>query len=93
MRTMANCPTESGVILKYASKGKMAMKHKNNNVLKALAKITDGRVKFGLCVDSVAIYDYNMRHLGNNAIADCPVKTADYAYKLAGIVLYWARYD
>ena len=61
------------------------MKHKNNNVLKALAKITDGRVKFGFCVDLFAIYDCNMQYLGNNAIADCPVKTADYAYKLAGI--------
>ena len=61
------------------------MKHKNNNVLKALAKITDSRVKFGFCVDLFAIYDCNMQYLGDNAIADCPVKTADYAYKLAGI--------
>ena len=61
------------------------MKHKNYNVLKALAKITDGRVKFGFCVDLFAIYDCNMQYLGDNAIADCPVKTADHAYKLAGI--------
>ena len=61
------------------------MKHKNDNVLKALAKITDGRIKFGLCVDLFAIYDCNMQYLGDNAIADCPIKTADYAYKLAGI--------
>ena len=53
--------------------------------LSTLAKITDGRIKFGLCVDTVAIYDCNMQYLGDNAIADCQVKTADYAYKLAGI--------
>ena len=53
--------------------------------LNQLAKITDGRIKFGFCVDSFAIYDCNMQHLGNSAIADCPIKTADYGYKLAGI--------
>ena len=64
MRIMGNYQTELAVILNYVSKGKMIMKHKNDNVLKALVKITDGRIKFGLCVDAVAVYDCNMRHVG-----------------------------
>ena len=83
MRIMGNYQTELAFILKYVSKGKMAMNKKEK--LNQLAKITDGRIKFGLCVDLFAIYDCNMQHLGNNAIAACPIKTADYGYKLAGI--------
>ena len=56
------------------------MRHKNDNVLKALAKITDGRIKFGLCVDTVVVYDCNMRYRGNTHANENVITIANWAY-------------
>lgn len=48
--------------------------------LNQLAKITDGRVKFGLCVDTVAIYDCNMQHMGNMYANENVTTIANWAY-------------
>ena len=64
------------------------MKHKNDNVLKALAKITDGRVKFGLCVDTVAVYDCNMQHMGNMHANENVITIGNWAYIECGITCH-----